>query len=126
MQKMELDAFKKKKEEKKQAILDNNFVHQKSMENLRGVSLDEADEAAMSMKNTLDGLIFERHNEELEYIERALEKIEEARELLKDKPRQTEIFVSLSAYELRHIHMALRLWDYSDTIIDEELDLIHK
>lgn len=55
-----------------------------------------------------------------------LEKIEEARELLKDKPRQTEIFVSLSAYELRHIHMALRLWDYSDTIIDEELDLIHK
>ena len=55
-----------------------------------------------------------------------LEKIEEARELLKDKPRQTEIFVSLSAYELRHIHMALTLWDYSDTIIDEELDLTHK
>ena len=54
-----------------------------------------------------------------------LEKIEEARELLKDKPRQTEIFVSLSAYELRHIHMALRLWDYSDTIIDEEIDLIN-
>lgn len=77
MQKMELDAFRKILEEKKQAILDNNFVHQKSMENLRGVSLDEADEAAMSMKNTLDGLIFERHNEELEYIERALEKIEE-------------------------------------------------
>lgn len=54
------------------------------------------------------------------------EKIEEARELLKDKPSQTEIFVSLSAYELRHIHMALRLWDYSDTILDEELDLIHR
>ena len=55
-----------------------------------------------------------------------LEKIEEARELLKDKPRQTEIFVSLSAYELRYIHMALRLWNYGDTILDEELDLIHK
>lgn len=46
------------------------------MENLRGISLDEADEAAMSMKNTLDGLIFEHHHKELEYIERALEKIE--------------------------------------------------
>lgn len=55
-----------------------------------------------------------------------LEKIEQARDLLKGKGKETEIFVSLSAYELRHIHMALRLWDYSDTIIDEELDLIHK
>ncbi len=77
MQRVELEAFKRVLEEKKRAILDNNFDHQKSMENLRGASLDEADEAAMSMKNTLDGLIFERHNEELEYIEKALEKIEE-------------------------------------------------
>ena len=58
-------------------------------------------------------------------MDNTLEKIEEARELLKDKPRQTEIFVSLSTYELRHIHMALRLWNYGDTILDEELGLVH-
>lgn len=76
MQQTEIEALKKILETKKKAILDNNFDHQKSMENLRGISLDEADEAAMSMKNTLDGLIFKHHHKELEYIERALEKIE--------------------------------------------------
>lgn len=76
VQQTEIEALKKILETKKKAILDNNFDHQKSMENLRGISLDEADEAAMSMKNTLDELIFEHHHKELEYIERALEKIE--------------------------------------------------
>ena len=76
VQQTEIEALKKILETKKKAILDNNFDHQKSMENLRGISLDEADEAAMSMKNTLDGLIFKHHHKELEYIERALEKIE--------------------------------------------------
>ena len=76
VQQTEIEALKKILETKKKAIVDNNFDHQKSMENLRGISLDEADEAAMSMKNTLDGLIFEHHHKELEYIERALEKIE--------------------------------------------------
>lgn len=54
-----------------------------------------------------------------------LEKIEQARDLLKGKGKETEILVSLNSHELRHIHMALRLWDYSDTILDEELDLVH-
>ena len=72
----ELENFKTILLQKRQAILDNNLEHRKSMENVRGLSFDEADQAAMHMKNTLDSSIFTRHNTELEYIESALAKIE--------------------------------------------------
>ena len=37
---------------------------------------DEADISALSMRNLLDGSIFKQHNEDLQYIDSALEKIE--------------------------------------------------
>lgn len=76
MQQNELNRFKEVLLEKRQAILDNNLAHQQSMEHMRGTSLDEADCVALSMKNILDESIFARHNTELEYINSALEKIE--------------------------------------------------
>ena len=76
MRQEELENFKNVLLEKKQAILDNNLEHRQSMENIRSISLDEADHALMQMRNTLDSSIFIRHNRELEYIETALEKIE--------------------------------------------------
>lgn len=47
------------------------------MENIHSLSFDEADQAAMHIRNTLDGSIFMRHNTELEYIDAALDKIEQ-------------------------------------------------
>ncbi|MCI5969031.1 RNA polymerase-binding protein DksA [Helicobacter sp.] len=98
MRQEELDNFKKILLQKRQAILDNNLEHRKSMENY-DLSLDEADQVAMHMKNTLDGSIFTRHNTELKYIDSALTKIEQgvygicemcdepiAKERLKAKP----------------------------------------
>lgn len=52
-----------------------------------------------------------------------IEKIELQRKLLKDKPKETQIFIPLNIGELRHINVALKLWDYADTILDEELNL---
>ncbi|WP_201273969.1 RNA polymerase-binding protein DksA [Helicobacter sp. MIT 11-5569] len=99
MQQVELENFKKILLEKRQAILDNNLEHRKSMENMHDLSFDEADQVAMHMKNTLDSSIFTRHNTELEYIDSALNKIEQgvygicemcdepiAKERLKAKP----------------------------------------
>ncbi|EEO26200.1 RNA polymerase-binding protein DksA [Helicobacter winghamensis] len=95
----ELGNFKKILLQKRQAILDNNLEHLQSMEHIRDLSFDEADQAAMHMKNTLDSSIFTRHNTELEYIDSALTKIEQgsygicemcdepiAKERLKAKP----------------------------------------
>ncbi|MBX7490238.1 RNA polymerase-binding protein DksA [Helicobacter turcicus] len=99
MRQEELENFKKVLLQKRQAILDNNLEHCKSMENIRGLSFDEADHVAMHMKNTLDSSIFTNHNTELEYIDSALTKIEQdtygvcemcdepiAKERLKAKP----------------------------------------
>lgn len=77
MRKEELENFKNILLKKRQAILDNNLEHRKSMENMHDLSFDEADQVAMHIKNTLDGSIFERHNTELKYIESALYKIEQ-------------------------------------------------
>lgn len=60
------------------------------------------------------------------HMSNLVEKIEQSRELLKDKPKGTEILVSLNTYDLRQINMALRLWNYGNTILDEELDLVHR
>ncbi len=77
MKEEDLNQFKEILLEKRQMILDNNLEHRHSMEYLREHSLDEADQAAMRMRNILDGSIFEFHNEELEYIDAALQKIED-------------------------------------------------
>ncbi len=76
MRQEELENFKKILLEKRQAILDNNLEHRKSMENIHNLSFDEADQVAMHIRNTLDSSIFMRHNTELEYIDSALDKIE--------------------------------------------------
>ncbi|MDD6055009.1 MAG: RNA polymerase-binding protein DksA [Helicobacter sp.] len=75
MKQNDLEYFNQILLEKKNAILENNLEHQKSMQHLDS-SFDEADLTALQIKNTLDSSIFSHHNSELEYIESALEKLE--------------------------------------------------
>lgn len=75
MRKTELASFKKALLAKKEAILANNAAHKISTESLRAMRGDEGDAAAASMQNALDAGIFRQHNDDLEYIDIALEKI---------------------------------------------------
>lgn len=71
-----LEGFKKVLLAKKNAILEHNAQHQSNVEQMRNIKGDEADYATMSAENTLEKSIFQKHHQELEYIEIALEKIE--------------------------------------------------
>ncbi len=73
----ELENFKSVLLARKQAILDNNLIHKQTMEYTKNSNMNEADFAAAQIRNTLDSSISQRHLLELEYIERALEKIDE-------------------------------------------------
>ncbi|WP_297813655.1 RNA polymerase-binding protein DksA [uncultured Helicobacter sp.] len=77
MRQSELENLKSILLAKKKAILDNNSIHKQTMEHIQNSNINETDFAAMQMRNVLDNSIYERHNLELEYIERALEKIDE-------------------------------------------------
>lgn len=77
MQGHELEKFKKILLNKKKLILENNRTHLTRMDSMRENTLgDEADISALSISNLLDSSIFKQHNEDLKYIDSALEKIE--------------------------------------------------
>ncbi|MDE5591992.1 MAG: RNA polymerase-binding protein DksA [Helicobacter sp.] len=76
MRQNEWQTFKEILLTKKNAILEHNVQHKKNMEQIGNFSGDEADYATMSMENILESSIFQKHYQELEYIEIALRKIE--------------------------------------------------